>query len=61
MDKEKPLANETVTFNINGVLYNRITDINGIAKLNINLQKGEYIITSNYNSLNIANTVTVTE
>ena len=57
----KPLANETVTFNINGVLYNRITDINGIAKLNINLQKGEYIITSSYNSLNIANTVTVTE
>ena len=56
-----PLSKETVTFNINGVLYNRITDINGIAKLNINLQKGEYIITSSYNGQNIANTITVTE
>ena len=56
-----PLANETVKFNINGVLYDRVTDSNGVAKLNINLQKGEYIITSTYNGLNIANTVTVTE
>ena len=56
-----PLANETVKFNINGVIYDRITDSNGIAKLNINLQKGEYIITSSYNGLNTANTVTVTE
>ena len=56
-----PLSNETISFNINGVFYNRVTDSNGIAKLNINLQKGEYIITSTYNGLNIANTVTVTD
>ena len=44
-DKGNPLTNENVTFNINGVFYNRTTNQNGIAKLNINLNPGEYIIT----------------
>lgn len=43
--KGNPLTNENVTFNINGVFYNRTTNQNGIAKLNINLNPGEYIIT----------------
>ena len=55
-----PLANTNVTFNINGVFYNRTTDIDGTAKLNINLMAGEYIITSSYNGMNVANKVTVT-
>ena len=55
----KPLANEKISFNINGVFYTRTTDADGIAKLNINLQAGKYIITSSYNGLNVANTVTV--
>ena len=42
----KPLANTGVTFNINGVLYVRNTDASGNAKLNINLNPGEYIITA---------------
>ena len=41
-----PLANRNVTFNIYGVMYTRVTDDNGIAKLNINLHPGEYIITA---------------
>ena len=40
------LANTTVTFYVNGVYYNRTTDSNGRAKLNINLSPGKYIITS---------------
>ena len=56
-----PLANTNVTFNINGVIYSRTTDITGTAKLNINLMAGEYIITSSYNSTNVANKVTVTD
>ena len=57
----KLLANETVTFNINGMIYDRTTDSEGVARLNINLQKGEYIITSSYNGQSIANTITVTD
>ena len=56
----KPYANQQVEFNINGVFYKRTTGSNGVAKLNINLQAGEYIITSSYNGFNIANHVTVT-
>ena len=56
----KPYAGQTVTFNINGVLYNRTTDIEGLARLKINLLPGEYIITSSYNGMNIANKITVT-
>ena len=41
----KPLANTTVSFNINGVFYNRTTDNTGYAKLNINLNPNEYIVT----------------
>ena len=56
----KPLAKKEITFNINGVFYNKITDDTGVARLNINLPQGQYIITSSYNGANIANRVTVT-
>ena len=52
--------NQTITFNINGVFYNRTTGDDGIARLNIRLINGEYIITSEYNGFLISNTVTVT-
>ena len=54
-----PYPGQNVTFNINGVFYNKVTDEQGNAKLNINLMPGEYIITSSYNGANIANKVTV--
>ncbi|MEE0025762.1 carboxypeptidase-like regulatory domain-containing protein, partial [Methanobrevibacter sp.] len=56
----KPYAQQKIQFNVNGVLYNKITDSNGQAELNIRLPAGEYIITSSYNGANIANRVTVT-
>lgn len=37
---------ENVTFNINGVFYTRTTNQNGVAKLNINLNSGDYILTA---------------
>ena len=55
----KPYPKQTVTFNINGVFYNRVTESSGQAKLNINLMAGEYIITSTYNGCNIANKITI--
>ena len=54
-----PYAGQTVHFNIHGVLYTRVTDIIGQARLNINLQPGEYIITSSYNGLSISNKITI--
>ena len=54
-----PYPKQTVTFNINGVFYNRITDNDGVAKLNIRLMAGQYIITSSYNGCNVANKITI--
>ena len=56
----KPYANQNIIFNINGVFYNRVTDENGIARLNINLMPNNYIITSSYNGLYIGNNVHIT-
>ncbi|MCF0226074.1 MAG: Ig-like domain repeat protein, partial [Methanobrevibacter sp.] len=48
VDKQgNPLKNTKVTFNINGVMYERITDENGFTSgLTINLRQGTYIITA---------------
>ena len=40
------LDNRNVTFNINGVFYTRQTNQNGVARLNINLNSGNYILTA---------------
>ena len=41
-----PLVNASVVFNINGVFYKKQTDYNGVARLNINLFPGKYILTA---------------
>ena len=59
-DVGNPLVNSTVTFNINGVFYNRTSDDSGNVYLNINLITGQYIITStDYRGLSISNTIIV--
>lgn len=54
-----PLANQNVTFNVNGVFYNKVTNDEGIASLNIKLMKGEYIITSMYDGFETGNTIKI--
>ena len=54
-----PLSGVNITFNVNGVFYDRLTDVNGTAKLNINLMSGEYIITSMYGEARISNKITI--
>ena len=45
-DTGNPLANAPVTFNINGVFYNRESDSEGNVELAINLQPGDYVLTA---------------
>ncbi|MBO6275751.1 MAG: Ig-like domain repeat protein, partial [Methanobrevibacter sp.] len=52
-------AGENVTFNINGVFYTRTTNATGHAKLSINIEPGEYIITSYYKDCRESNTIKV--
>lgn len=54
-----PYPGQNITFNINGVFYNRTTDSEGIARLNINLQSGTYIITATYNGLGFAHIIRI--
>ena len=54
-----PYGGQMIDFNINGIHYQRETNDNGQAKININLMAGQYIITSSYDSTSIANTITI--
>ena len=55
----KPLSNQNVSFNVNGVFYHKVTDENGIASLKIRLMSGEYIITSYWNDFQTGNTIKI--
>ena len=55
----KALANQNISFNVNGVFYHKTTDENGIANLNIRLNPGKYIITSIWNEYQVGRTITI--
>ncbi len=57
----KALANQNITFVINGVAYNKTTDENGTADIGINLAPGSYVIESKNLATNesVKNNVTV--
>ena len=55
----KPLANQNVTFNVNGRLYFKTTGDDGVASLIINLMSGKYIITSYWNDFQTGNTIII--
>ncbi|WP_295872290.1 DUF3344 domain-containing protein [uncultured Methanobrevibacter sp.] len=59
-NKDGTLAiNKEVTFNINGVFYQKTTDSKGIARLGIALRPGNYIITTIVDGLDIGNNINV--
>ena len=59
-DQGNPVkAGVSVEFNINGVFYTRQSDSTGHVKMNINLQPGNYVITSIYNGMMVSNNVRV--
>ena len=47
-----PLANQTITFSVNGINYTKLTDLKGIASLNINLNDGIYPISTIFKDSN---------
>ena len=55
----KPLANQNVSFNVNGVFYHKVTDDKGFASLTIRLMSGKYIITSSWNDFQTGNTIII--
>ena len=54
-----PLANQNVSFNVNGVFYHKVTDDNGFASLTIRLMSGKYIITSSWNDFQTGNNIII--
>lgn len=55
------LEGVTLNFEVNGVAYKRTTGINGEAKLNINLAKGDYQIKTIFEGETVVNTIHITE
>ena len=55
----KAVAGVNITFNVNGVFYHKTTDANGVARLNIRLMPGDYIITSTYDKCWASNKITI--
>ncbi|MEJ2782902.1 Ig-like domain repeat protein [Methanobrevibacter smithii] len=55
----KAVAGVNITFNVNGVFYHKTTDSNGVARLNIRLMPGDYIITSTYDKCWASNKITI--
>jgi len=58
-EKGNPMANKNIALNINGVIYNRITDENGTAYLTINLYPGNYILTATHGNFSYSSTINV--
>ena len=56
-----PYANQSIEFKVNDKIYTNVTNEAGIAKLSINLQKGEYIVTASYNEYSIDKRLTINE
>ncbi|WP_427831782.1 beta strand repeat-containing protein [Methanobrevibacter intestini] len=55
----KVAAGQEVTFNINGVFYQRVSDDNGVVSLGIKLRPGTYIVTAEYEGCWVSNNITV--
>ncbi|WP_409199583.1 beta strand repeat-containing protein [Methanobrevibacter sp. DSM 116169] len=54
-----PASGKTVTININGVFYQRVSDANGIARLNVNLDPGNYIATAYYGDYELSSRIII--
>lgn len=53
------MPNKNVAITINGVTYNKVTDSNGVAYLNINLNPGTYSVWATYGDKTVCNIVSI--
>ena len=58
-ENNNPISNQTVSIILNGVTYERVTDENGIARLNINLNPGNYTVTASYANITVNNIIQI--
>ena len=59
-DKQgNPYPNQKVDFNVNGVFYSDVTNVDGFASVKLDLMKGEYIVTSTFEDLSFSETIEV--
>ncbi|MDL2270670.1 Ig-like domain repeat protein, partial [Methanobrevibacter sp. OttesenSCG-928-I08] len=54
-----PYEGQKITINIHGIIYEKLTNSEGLAYLNINLDPGSYIATVYWNGFSTSNVVTV--
>lgn len=55
----KPVQNAALSVNLNGVVYNEVTDESGKVSIPINLYSGNYVVFTAYNKLSVQNKVNV--
>ena len=58
-EQGNPAPYQFVSFNIQGMLFDRTTDNNGRTELDINFQPGKYIVTSQYLEEREGNTIII--
>lgn len=57
--ENNPVSNENISFNLNDIDYSRTTNDKGQASLGINLNSGNYIITTTFNDISKNNTILI--
>ena len=59
LENFEPVKGASVSININGVSYDKVTDKSGKISIPINLNSGSYLATASYDNLKIRNTIKV--
>lgn len=57
--EDNPVPNENVSFNLNDIDYPRTTNDKGLASIGINLNSGNYTITTTFNDISKNNTILI--
>ncbi|MDO5860210.1 Ig-like domain-containing protein [Methanobrevibacter sp.] len=59
LKNSKPVQNASLSVNLNGVVYKKVTDESGKVSVPINLNSGSYVVSAAYNKVSVNNKVKV--